>query len=365
MADLGKLIRRELDQMQPYNAGLSLDEIRSKYDLDVIAKLASNENPNGPAPEVLRILRETSHDVYLYPDGSANLLRQKLARHLDFPEDQLIFGNGSEELISIICQSVLDPDDRVVTLYPSFSLHEEYAYMMGANVERVSVTSDLDIDLEALIEAAAHPAKMLIFANPMNPVGCWLNPDDLQAVIRAKHPDTLLVLDEAYYEYAIAADYCSGDKMLLENGGNWIILRTFSKAWGLAGLRVGFGMCSSADLRKTLDLTRTPFNLNTSAQMAASASLDATAYMKGNIEKTISERSRVAAALSKLGYKIAPSSGNFLFFDTRAPSTSLADALLKRGTVVKPWKQAGFETFIRVSIGSMEENDKFIADLAR
>jgi histidinol-phosphate aminotransferase len=363
MADLGKIIRSELDGMEPYNAGLSLDEIRSKYDLDVIAKLASNENPNGPAPEVLKILSETPTCVYLYPDGSANVLRRKLATYLDIPEDHLIFGNGSEELISIICRSVINTGDRVVTLYPSFPLHEEYAVMMGAEVEQVSVTSDLEVDLEALIGAVAKPAKMLIFANPMNPVGCWLRPNELEAVIKAKHPDTLLVLDEAYYEYAILGNYCSGDKMLLESGGNWIILRTFSKAWGLAGLRVGFGICSSAELRGALDLTRTPFNINASAQLAASASLGASDFMTANIVKTASERSRVATALLDLGYKIAPSLGNFLFFDSRAPSGILADALLRKGTVVKPWKQARFGTFLRVSIGSIEDNDKFITDL--
>jgi histidinol-phosphate aminotransferase len=346
MADLGKIIRSELDGMEPYNAGLSLDEIRSKYDLDVIAKLASNENPNGPAPEVLKILSETPTDVYLYPDGSANVLRRKLATYLDIPEDHLIFGNGSEELISIICRSVINTGDRVVTLYPSFPLHEEYAVMMGAEVEQVSVTSNLEVDLEALIAAVAKPAKMLIFANPMNPVGCWLRPNELEAVIKAKHPDTLLVLDEAYYEYAILGNYCSGDKMLLESGGNWIILRT-----------------SSAELRGALDLTRTPFNINASAQLAASASLGASDFMTANIVKTASERSRVATALLDLGYKIAPSLGNFLFFDSRAPSGILADALLRKGTVVKPWKQTRFDTFLRVSIGSIEDNDKFITDL--
>ena len=151
--------------------------------------------------------------------------------------------------------------------------------------------------------------------------------------------------------------------MLLESGGNWIILRTFSKAWGLAGLRVGFGICSSAELRGALDLTRTPFNVNASAQLAASASLGASDFMTANIVKTASERSRVATALLDLGYKIAPSLGNFLFFDSRAPSGILADALLRKGTVVKPWKQTRFDTFLRVSIGSIKDNDKFITDL--
>jgi len=365
MVNLDNLIRSALDGIAPYNSGLSLHEIKTKYGVEIIAKLASNENPHGPAPEVLEILKLTPPDIYLYPDSGANLLRSELAEHLDITPGRLVFGNGSEELISIICRSVIDPGDRVVTLYPSFPLHEDYAVMMGAKIEQVSVTEALEIDVDALIDAASRPAKMLIFANPMNPVGCALSPPELRRVIEAKHPDTLLVLDEAYYEYAISGDYCSGQDMLEASNGNWIILRTFSKAWGLAGLRIGFGICSSDALRAVLDLTRTPFNVNAVAQMAAIAALHAQDYMTANIAVINSERIRVEKILCNLGFQVAPSLGNFLFFDTRKPSQEMAESLLALGTVVKPWKQDGFSSFVRVSIGSRTENDKFVSDVRK
>lgn len=365
MANLGNLIRGSLDGIAPYNSGLSLHEIQANYGVDTIAKLASNENPNGPAPEVLAVLKLTPPDLYLYPDSGANLLRRELAEHLDITPDRLVFGNGSEELISIICRSVIDPGDRVITLYPSFPLHEDYAVMMGAKIEQVPVTEALEVDVDALIHAASKPAKMLIFANPMNPVGCTLKPSELRRVIEAKHPDTLLVLDEAYYEYAISGDYCSGQDMLEATKGNWIILRTFSKAWGLAGLRIGFGICSSEALRSALDLTRTPFNVNAVAQMAAVAALQAQDYMNANIASTISERIRVEKSLCEQGFKVAPSLGNFLFFDTGKPSQKMAESLLVLGTIVKPWKQNGFSSFVRVSIGSRTENDKFMRDVRK
>jgi len=365
MVNLDNLIRSALDGIAPYNSGLSLHEIKTKYGVEIIAKLASNENPHGPAPEVLEILKLTPPDIYLYPDSGANLLRSELAEHLDITPGRLVFGNGSEELISIICRSVIDPGDRVVTLYPSFPLHEDYAVMMGAKIEQVSVTEALEIDVDALIDAASRPAKMLIFANPMNPVGCALSPPELRRVIEAKHPDTLLVLDEAYYEYAISGDYCSGQDMLEASNGNWIILRTFSKAWGLAGLRIGFGICSSDALRAVLDLTRTPFNVNAVAQMAAIAALHAQDYMTTNIAVINSERIRVEKILCNLGFQVAPSLGNFLFFDTRKPSQEMAESLLALGTVVKPWKQDGFSSFVRVSIGSRTENDKFVNDVRK
>lgn len=184
-------------------------------------------------------------------------------------------------------------------------------------------------------------------------------------MIDAKHPDTLLVMDEAYYEYAISGDYFSGHNLLEATNGNWIILRTFSKAWGLAGLRIGFGICSSKALRAALDLTRAPFNINAVAQMAAVAALKAQEYMNANIVSAESERSRVAKLLRGLSFKVAPSLGNFLFFDTQQSSKVTAERLLVHGTIVKPWKQDGFSTFIRVSIGSEQENNKFIDDITR
>ena len=157
-------------------------------------------------------------------------LRKVVADYLKAPAENLILGNGSEELISIICCSIVEPRDRVITLYPSFPLDEDYAQLMGASIERVAIASDLVIDVCALVKAVSKSAKMLIFTNPMYPVGCWLNPAELQRFITAKHPDTLLVLDEAYCEYARFGDYVSGDHVLQHSDGNWILLRTFSKA---------------------------------------------------------------------------------------------------------------------------------------
>lgn len=363
MNQLEKILRPTLCHIHPYNAGLGLNEVKSKYGVTEIAKLASNENPAGPAPEVLSALKLVSSDLFLYPDAGSGHLTATLADYLDVSTDNLIFGNGSEELISIICRSVVEPGDRVITLYPSFPLHEDYATLMGAHVERVGLTETLEIDLVALLEAVEKPAKMLIFANPMNPVGTWLNPQQLKQVIAAKHPDTLLVLDEAYYEYAISGDYVSGRDCLMPGDQNWIFLRTFSKAWGLAGLRVGFGICGSKALRQALDLTRTPFNINITAQMAATLALQHDTHMKACTAKTIQQRDSMSRELRIRGHRVAQSLGNFVFFDVGRPSVDVAEDLMKHGTIIKPWKQSGYDTFIRASIGSEQENTKFLNDL--
>lgn len=365
MQTVDKILRPALSDLSPYNSGLSLADIQAKYDITQIAKLGSNENPFGPPPEVLVQMADAMRSVYLYPQSDAGELRKVLANYIGVDDELLVFGNGSEELISIISRTVIESNDRVITLYPSFPLHEDYVRLMGGDIERVTVTEDLTVDVPSLLEAVRKPAKMLIFANPMNPVGAWLNPIDLKTVLSETHPDTLIVLDEAYYEYACEADYVTGLDFLKPECRNWIILRTFSKAWGLAGLRIGYGICSSKVLRSALDLTRTPFNINTCAQMAALSALEKDGHMKHNVSLVNDARKSVRAQLERLGIHCAPSAGNFLFFDVRRSSTDFADELLKQGTIVKPWKQTGFETFIRASIGLEEENQQFLDSLKR
>jgi histidinol-phosphate aminotransferase len=363
MQTVEKILRPALNDLSPYNAGLSISDIRKMYDVERIAKLGSNENPFGPAPEVLAQLASGMNELYLYPESNAGKLRSVLAEYLDLDENSLVFGNGSEELLSIISRSVVEPGDRVVTLYPSFPLHEDYVRLMGGIIEPVTVTNELAIDIDKLVDAVKQPAKMLIFANPMNPVGAWLSPTELKAVLAATHPDTLIVLDEAYHEYASEGDYASGLEYLTPENGNWIVLRTFSKAWGLAGMRIGFGVCSSLALRSALDLTRTPFNINSLAQTAAISAIEQHTYMKHHVALTNAAKQKVELELAAMGLKHAKSLGNFLFFDTGRSSVEVAGQFLKMGTIVKPWKQRGFDTFIRVSIGKDEENEQFLQNL--
>lgn len=360
MANPTSPVRDEIRVIAPYNAGLTLDEVRTRYKVDTVAKLGSNENPLGPSPTLRRLFPDIGELARLYPDPQGRALCARLAANFNVDNRQVVLGNGSEDLIAVICRSVVRPGDEVTTLYPSFPLHEDYTTLMGGEVTRVTVKPDLTIDLEALVAAIARKPRMLIFSNPMNPVGSWLTAAELARVIAALDKDTLVVVDEAYAEYAATDDYPSAVDMLRETGINWVVLRTFSKAFGLAGLRIGYGIVSSGELCDFLNRARTPFNTNAIAQASAIVALDDEAHLKASIEYAISERERVAGELDALGYRMAPSKCNFLFFDVRAGATEVAEALLKRGVIVKPWKQAGFDTFIRVSIGSIAENDHFL-----
>ena len=358
------LLRPELSSLSPYNAGLTVAEVASRPGVTRVAKLGSNENPLGPAPAVQRALEATLARVAVYPDPSGRALSEKLAARHGVGTDRVVLGNGSEDLLAVLARAVLRPGDRMATLYPSFPLHEDYARLMGAQVIRIDLTPEGRIDVDALVAAVAQPVRLVLFANPMNPAGVWLSPQELGRVLDAVHPAAVTCLDEAYHEYAEGDGYGSAEPWLATHRGPLLILRTFSKAWGLAGLRVGYGITNSAELKRGLDLARTPFNVNLMAQVAAETALDHPQSVAEAVALVGRERPRVKAGIEALGLRVLPSRGNFLFFDAGRPATTLAQALLDRGVIVKPWKQPGYDTWLRVSIGTEADNDQFLAALS-
>jgi histidinol-phosphate aminotransferase len=276
---------------------------------------------------------------------------------------QVVVGNGSENLLEQLCQAFLQRGDRVVTLLPSFGLHEIYPRMMGARVQMLPVTPALEFDVEAWVAALAQgPApKLAMLSNPSNPVGCMLDAAAFRRIVQATPQETLLVIDEAYYEYALhTPGFPDALSELRAQERPWIVLRTFSKAWGLAGLRVGYGIASDERLVQMLDRVRTPFNVNLAAQTAALAAWNDAAYMERCVRDTVAQRAWLAAQLRGMGVVVAPSAANFLFLNLQRPNGPVAEALLARGVVVKPWKETGYESFIRVSIASVEDNALFL-----
>jgi len=359
------MVRTEVTRLSPYNSGLTIAEVMQRYAPARIAKLGSNENPLGPSPTLATMVQAGAEMFRLYPDPAGRELRQAIAARYEFGEDQIILGNGSEDLLSVISRAVLRPGDTVVTLYPSFPLHEDYATLMGASVKRVTVNNDLTINVDALIDAVRERPRMLLFSNPMNPVGSWLSAGDLSKVLDAAGDETLIVVDEAYAEYAEGDDYASSLHYLRKRDRPWIVLRTFSKAFGLAGLRIGFGIVGDPELRALLDRVRTPFNANGMAQAAALAALADEEHLARVVALAKAERTRVESFLRNMGLDVAPSRGNFLFFNCRQNASAFAEGLLREGVIVKPWKQQDFDSYVRVSIGSPAENDHFMAALSR
>ena len=371
-AEMTDLIRRiarpEARDLPAYNAGLSSDAVRQRFGLDTIARLGSNENPFGPSPAVGAALRDMADAIGQYPDANSTALRAAIAARTGVEPADIVVGNGSENLLELLCLAFLSPGDRVVTLLPSFGLHEIFPRMMGAQVDMVPVTDAMEFDVDAWCAAlggGARPPKMAILSNPSNPVGCMLDADAFDRVVRAAPTETLLVIDEAYYEYArLTPGFPDALTRLRAQERPWIVLRTFSKAWGLAGLRVGYGLASHAELVRMLDRVRTPFNVNLAAQRAALAAWGDADHMEKAVQETVAQREILRMQLRDLGVAVAPSAANFLFVDLRRANGPVAEALLARGIIVKPWKEAGYEHFIRVSVGAAADNRLFVAALA-
>lgn len=348
--------------LPPYNAGMSLTRARALSGRDDLARLASNENPDGCSPAVLAALADGGFEPWRYADPACTALREALADRIGVAAEVIVVGNGSEEMIAAISRAVLVAGTQVVTVVPSFGLHEIEPLAAGASVLKVPMTAAAGFDLTALEAAIAAGPRVVFLSSPWNPVGPALDRPALQRLIAAVPPGTLFVLDEAYFEFSDAPD---GIAMLRDSGIAHVVLRTFSKAYGLAGLRVGYAVCSDPELARVIAAAKTPFNVNGAAQRAAIAALADEEWMKASVAGIRAERDRVAAGLAALGLHAAPSQTNFLFFDTGRDSAEVAAALLLEGIIVKPWREKGYENWLRATIGTPAENDRLMAALRK
>lgn len=359
--------RTEVQALSSYNAGLSIEAVQEKYGVSQVAKLGSNENPLGISPKALAALTAEARNSALYPDQSCHLLRTALAHKLAIDEKRLVFGNGSEDLISILCRVFLDHGDQVVTILPSFGLHIIYPQAAGAEVIGVPMGPDMRIDVHALMAAITPRTRMLMFSSPSNPVGSALNGDELQYVIDHLPAHTLLVFDEAYFEYANGeTDYPDCLKILQNSQCHYVILRTFSKAYALAGLRIGYGITSDVTLAGMIDRLRTPFNVNRCAQAAAVAALADRDHLLASVEHVRGERRRMEQVLQQhLGLQPIPSVTNFIFLASPVAVNIVNTALLQQGVIIKPWLETGYDRFLRVSVGSHNDNNMFLQALEK
>ncbi len=360
--------------LPPYNAGMSLARARALSGRDDLARLASNENPDGCAPSVMAALASGGFEPWRYADPACTALREALAQHLNADAATIVVGNGSEEMIAAISRAVLVEGAQVVTVVPSFGLHEIEPLAAGAAVVKIPMraqtgtgqtgTGQTGFDLNALEAAIAAGPRVVFLSSPWNPVGPALDAAALQRLIAAVRPGTLFVLDEAYFEYA-DANLPDGIEALRDCKVAYVVLRTFSKAYGLAGLRVGYAVCSDPEIARVIAAAKTPFNVNGAAQIAAVAALADQAWMQASVAAIRAERGRVAAALAQMGLYAAPSQTNFLFFDMGRDSATVAAGLLQDGIIVKAWREAGYETWLRATLGKPAENDRLIAALRK
>ncbi|WP_132746272.1 histidinol-phosphate transaminase [Scopulibacillus darangshiensis] len=348
------LVKNQLLSLKAYEPGKTVEEIKNTYGLKNIVKLASNENPYGCSKKVSEALANFSAEYALYPDGAAGRLRERVAKHVDVDPKALIFGSGLDEVIQIISRSLLTPQSNIVMAAPSFSQYKLHAVIEGAEVREVP-TVDGYHDLESMLKRVDPNTKIVWLCNPNNPTGTYVNGTSLKSFLQRVPQDTLVVLDEAYYEYVTASDYPNTLPLLAEYD-NLMILRTFSKAYGLAGFRVGYGI-GSPDLIQLLEVTRLPFNTNRLGQTAAVAALDDEAFLQHCVRKNKNGLDAFTAFCNKNHLGFYPSQANFIFLKTDQ-ANSLFELLLQKGFIIRP-----FPNGVRITIGKEEDNRQLLLSL--
>jgi len=353
-------LKRILD-IKPYQPGKPIDEVKRELGLKQVIKLASNENPFGPSPKVLAAINKAALSVNRYPDAGCFYLRQELSRQLGCGQNQLIFGNGSDEIIVMALRAFAEKGDEIVIAQPSFLIYEIAGQVVGATIKAVPL-KDFYYDIEAMAKAVTRKTKVVIIGNPDNPAGTFVSTEKLVKFLRSIRRDILVMLDEAYFEFVTAKDYPNSVKLLAEFK-NILVTRTFSKLYGLAGLRVGYGI-AAPEVIDILNRIREPFNVNSIAQAAALACLKDPAYYRRVAKMVESERQIIYRELRQLGLKIIESATNFILVNVgQQTGKDISSALLNRGIIVRDMGFWGLPNYIRVTIGEAQENKAFLRAL--
>jgi histidinol-phosphate aminotransferase len=362
----GRLAVPAVRELSPYQPGKPISELTRELGIRDIVKLASNENPYGPSPQALAAMREALADVWLYPDGGAHDLKYGLAAHLNVDPACLTLGNGSNDLLVLLAEAFLTPAHSAVYSQYGFALYGLVTRETGAQPIEVPALGmqarmPLGHDLEAMAAAITPTTRLVFIANPNNPTGTWAPPAELKALLERTASTTLVVLDEAYFEYGHALGTQDGVAWLSEHP-NLVILRTFSKAYGLAGARVGYAI-SHPEVADVLNRLRPAFNVNSIAQAGALAALGDQAHMRAAVSATMRELLRVEAGFRGLALWSAPSAANFLLLRVGAPAAPVFERLLQRGVIVRPLAGYRLADGLRISIGLPADNDRLLATL--
>ena len=354
-------LRESIRRLAPYIPGKPIEEVQRELGIEHVVKLASNENPLGPSPKAVAAIQSAAKGVSHYPDASGYELKSALAARLNLPAPQIVLGNGSDELIHYLSILLLEEGDEAVMADPGFPRYEASAKVIGAKPIKVSLDSQETHDLERMVGAVNEKTRIVWLANPNNPTGTIVRKQALDNYFKRVPAHVLTVLDEAYCDFVDDSSYRTALDYLNE-GRPAFGLRTFSKSYGLAGMRVGYGF-GPEELCKPLDCIRPPFNVNSLAQKAALAALDDYEHLEKTIRLSRSGVGRLTSCLQRHGAKVAESFGNFIWADLGRNASGVSDALMQMGFIVRPGSIFGRPDCLRISVGTSEELDRFEAAL--
>jgi histidinol-phosphate aminotransferase len=357
---LNLMVPPHIAAIKPYEPGKPLEELEREYGISDSVKLASNENPLGPSPLAVRAMEKALGNLHRYPDGSAYELNEKLAGHLNVPRDAIILGNGSDEIIGMLTRALLQPGDEAVLPRPSFLMYDITIRSSAAIPVYVPLTN-LAIDLDKMADAITAKTRLIFVNNPNNPTGTMITRSEFEAFLLKVPAGVVVVLDEAYVEFA-RDERCASGLDYLNASVPVVTLRTFSKAYGLAGLRVGYGVMP-VPLQELLNRIRQPFNVSSLAQIAAIHALDDTAFLSKTLRVVHEGLDYLYAELEKMGLRYFPTQANFFLIDVKRNAADVFEKMLRQGVIVRSMVSYGFPEYIRINAGLPEENARFIKAL--
>lgn len=354
------LARKGIQDLKPYVPGKPIEDVQRELGLTEIVKLASNETSIGPSPLAVEAVKREAGNINFYPEGSSRLLREKLASRLKVKEDMIIVANGADDLIDLIGMAFVDEGDEVITSETTFPAYETSTKIMGGLYVPIKL-NNYNFDLEAITKRVTEKTKLIYFCNPNNPTGTLVKKDAVEKMMQELPNEVIIVFDEAYYDYVEDKDYPDSISYVLKDR-NVIILRTFSKIAGIAGVRAGYAI-ARPELIDYLSRVINPFTANRLAQAAALASLDDTAHYNQVLKVNSEGKRYLYQELDKLNLFYLPTETNFIFIDLKQDSQIFFEKCLQKGVIIRPGGMYGTPTFIRVTIGTQYENEKFIQAL--
>ncbi|ERI94358.1 histidinol-phosphate transaminase [Clostridiales bacterium oral taxon 876 str. F0540] len=354
---MGYSLRKEVLGLEMYVAGKPISEVKRELGLTEVIKLASNENPLGCSPKVKQALQETIEEACLYPDASNYELKRAIAKNAGVKPSQVFCGTGSDLLIRVICSTLLNPGDESIMAEVTFSRYDAGTKLMGGKSIVVPM-KDNGLDIDKMVDSITDKTKVIWLCNPNNPTGTIFRKADLERIINRIPENVVIIMDEAYIEYVTDSDY-PDSIALLDKYPNMIILRTFSKAYGLAGLRCGYGIAHE-DMVKYFNTVAGPFDVNLFAQKAAVAALEDKEYLRTVQETNKIGKQYLYEEFKKLGLKYIETNANFIMVETKIDDKVLFNELLKKGIIIRPGYLLGMPGWMRVTIGTGKQNEQFI-----
>ncbi|MGL4989568.1 MAG: histidinol-phosphate transaminase [Sarcina sp.] len=349
-------IRNEVEKVSKYIAGKPISDVKRELGLDKVTKMASNENPLGCSKQVQIEMSKILNQTFLYPDAGNHDLIQSLSKHLNVDKDEIVLGAGSSSIIKAICLTLLDKGDECIMPELTFPLYENYTNLMGGKSVKIPL-KDMKLDIERMIRAISIKTKIIWFCNPNNPTGTFFTSEEFEGIMERIPQDVLVVMDEAYIEYVNSENKINSIE-LFKKYQNFMFIRTFSKAYGLAGLRVGYGVANNK-LVGYLNRVITPFEINSYSGVAAMAALNDTTFIKQVNKFNKEQKEFLYKSFDKLGYEYVKSEANFILLKVNNDK-NISKYLLENGFIIRSGYLLGCEGYIRISIGNEIENKEFI-----